>query len=94
MTQVDRPLGATTRVPAVITLATLIGHLIPLVPFLLLNRTWALLTAVTLSAFVLFGVGAYSAITRVGSWWKGGVRMTVIGLGAAAIGFAIGRLFG
>jgi len=26
-------------------------------------------------------------------WWKSGVRMIVTGLGVAAIGFAIGRLF-
>jgi VIT1/CCC1 family predicted Fe2+/Mn2+ transporter len=42
---------------------------------------------------VLFGVGAYSAITRVGTWWKQGPRMIGIGLGAAGLGFVIGVLF-
>jgi VIT1/CCC1 family predicted Fe2+/Mn2+ transporter len=46
----------------VITVATLIGHLIPLLPFVWLSRTPAL-------------------------------KMVAIGLGAAAIGFLIGRLF-
>lgn len=81
------------RVSVVITLATLVGHLIPLVPFLVLDRPTALVTSVALSAIVLFGVGMYSALTRVGSWWRNGTKMIAIGLGAAAVGFAIGHLF-
>ncbi len=78
----------------VIFVATLIGHLIPLLPFLWLTRTPALVLALVLSALVLFGVGVYSALTLVGRWWASGLRMLVIGLGAAGIGFLIGRLFG
>jgi VIT1/CCC1 family predicted Fe2+/Mn2+ transporter len=81
------------RSSVVITIATLIGHLIPLVPFLYLSRPAALVVAIILSAVVLFGVGAYSAITRVGAWWKQGPKMVLIGLGAAGVGFAIGLLF-
>jgi len=81
------------RSSVVITVATLIGHLIPLVPFVWLPRSSALILALILSGVVLFGVGAYQALTRVGSWWKQGARMVAIGLGAAALGFAIGRLF-
>lgn len=84
--------GDVARVSLVITLATLVGHLIPLFPFLFLGRSAALILAVVLSACVLFGVGVYSAVTRVGSWWRNGLKMVAIGLGAAAIGFVIGRL--
>jgi VIT1/CCC1 family predicted Fe2+/Mn2+ transporter len=49
--------------------------------------------ALILSAAVLFGVGACSALTLVGDWRRKGLQMVVIGLGAAAIGFLIGRLF-
>ncbi len=77
----------------VITLATLAGHLIPLLPFLLLPRTEALVVGLALSAVALFAVGAYQAVTRVGSWWAVGPRMVAIGLGAAGVGFAIGMLF-
>jgi VIT1/CCC1 family predicted Fe2+/Mn2+ transporter len=90
-----RPVGTQDiiRSSVVITVATLVGHLIPLFPFLFLARTPALVLAIALSALALFGVGAYQAITRVGSWWKQGPRMILIGLGAAALGYAIGRLF-
>lgn len=81
------------RSAVVITIATLIGHLIPLVPFLMLARRPALILAFVLSALVLFGVGVYSAVTLVGDWKKSGLKMVVIGLGAAAVGFAIGHLF-
>ena len=81
------------RTSVVITIATLAGHLIPLVPFVVLPREPALVLAIVLSAFVLFGVGVYSAVTLVGDWRRSGLRMVAIGLGAAAIGFFIGRLF-
>jgi vacuolar iron transporter family protein len=76
-----------------IFVATLVGHLIPLLPFVWLPRSPALVVAIVLSALVLFGVGVYSAVTLVGDWWKSGSRMLVIGLGAAGIGFLIGSLF-
>ena len=81
------------RTAVVITIATLVGHLIPLVPFLVLPRTPALIAAIVLSAFALFGVGAYTAVTLVGDWRRSGLKFLAIGLGAAAIGFLIGRLF-
>jgi vacuolar iron transporter family protein len=81
------------RSAIVITVATLIGHLIPLLPFVWLSRTAALVTAIVLSALVLFGVGVYESVTLVGDWRKNGLKMVAIGLGAAAIGFLIGRLF-
>src|SRR3954469_4033125 len=81
------------RSSVVITGATLLGHLIPLVPFLVLARTPDVVVAIGLSALVLFGVGAYSAITLVGDWRRSGLKMLAIGLGAAAIGFAIAHAF-
>ena len=81
------------RTAVVITVATLVGHLIPLVPFVLLPRASALVLAIALSALALFGVGVYSAVTLVGDWRQSGLRMVAIGLGAAGIGFLIGRLF-
>ena len=77
----------------VVTAATLIGHLIPIVPFMVAARTPAVLGAIALSAVTLFAVGVYSARTLIGDWRKSGLQMVAIGLGAAALGFLIGRLF-
>lgn len=81
------------RAAVVIGIATLIGHMIPLLPFLVLSRSAALVLAILSSALVLFGVGVYSAVTLVGDWRTSGAKMVAIGLGAAAIGFLVGRLF-
>jgi vacuolar iron transporter family protein len=85
--------SAIVRSAVVITIATLIGHLLPLLPFLALPRTPALVVAIVVSGLVLFGVGVYSSLTLVGDWRRNGLNMVVIGLGAAAIGFFVGRLF-
>jgi predicted membrane protein (TIGR00267 family) len=81
------------RSAVIVTVATLIGHLIPIVPFMAIARTPAIIVAIALSAVTLFGVGVYSAKTLVGDWRKSGVQMVAIGLGAAALGFLIGRMF-
>ncbi len=85
----ERVLGSA----AVITLATLIGHLIPLAPFFFLPTLPALAAAIVLIALVLFGVGVYSAVTLVGDWRRNGIQLVAIGLGAALLGFVVSSLF-
>lgn len=80
------------RSAVIVTVATLIGHLIPLIPFVVATRTPAIVAAIALSSVTLFAVGVYSAKTLVGDWRKSGMQMVAIGLGAAALGFLIGRL--
>ena len=88
--------GAVRR--AVITgFSTLIGSLIPLVPFLFvplfgISVTVATIMAIPLCAAVLFAVGAYKALTLVGDWRISGLQMLVIGMVSAAAGYGIGRL--
>lgn len=78
-------------------LATLIGSVIPLMPFLLVplfgvSVTVATLLAVPLCAAVLFGVGAYKAFTLVGDWRISGLEMLVIGMVSAGAGYLVGRI--
>jgi VIT1/CCC1 family predicted Fe2+/Mn2+ transporter len=89
------PVDARTvlRSAVVVTIATLIGHFIPLVPFFVLARAPALVLAIVVSGIVLFGVGVYSAKTLIGDWRTNGLKMMVIGLGAAGLGFLVGHLF-
>ena len=83
------------RGAAVVLVATLIGHFVPLWPFALLRATpsTALTVSIVVSGLVLFAVGVYQAKSLVGDWKTSGLKMTVIGLGAAAVGFLVGRLF-
>jgi len=80
------------RSSLIVTVATLIGHLIPLVPFMLVTGMPAIVVAIALSGVTLFAIGAYSAKTLIGDWRKSGLQMLTIGLGAAALVFVIGRV--
>jgi VIT1/CCC1 family predicted Fe2+/Mn2+ transporter len=82
------------RTSITITVATLIGHLIPILPFFVVPRFPALVAAFVLSGVVLFAVGAYTAVTLVGDWHRNGAQMLVIGLGAAALGYLISKVVG
>jgi predicted membrane protein (TIGR00267 family) len=77
----------------VVTLATLVGHMIPIVPFMVVGRGAAVILAIALSVVTLFAVGVYSAKTLIGDWRRSGFQMVAIGLGAAGLGFLIARLF-
>ncbi len=77
----------------IVTIATGIGHMIPLLPFFVTSHQSGIILSLIFSAVTLFAVGAYQALTLVGSWWKSGIRMILIGIGAAVIGYFIARLF-
>ncbi len=76
----------------VVGAATLMGHLIPLLPFFFLTTRIfdATVSAVILSGITLFLIGWYEARTTVGSVFTSGIRMMIIGLGSGFAGFAIG----
>jgi predicted membrane protein (TIGR00267 family) len=75
---------------------TAFGSLIPLVPFVIggssINFQTEIILSVLICAVSLFGVGTYQALSLVGSWWKSGIRMVIIGLSAAFIGYFFAKL--
>ncbi len=77
----------------IVTVATSIGHLIPLFPFFFTAHLTGLFISLGISIISLFAVGMYQALSLVGSWWKSGSRMVAIGMAAAIIGFLIAKLF-
>ena len=76
--------------------ATVVGHFIPLTPFFFVGNDILLgaTLAVLFSGVALFGIGWYEAKITVGSWWREGLEMLVIGLGGGVAGYLIGRLVG
>lgn len=77
---------------ALVGLATLLGSVVPLLPFFFIttNATAPSLIAILLSAVMLFMIGYYEARTTLTPLVKSGVRMLVIGLGSGFAGFLIG----
>ena len=77
----------------VVGLSAILGSLVPLIPFLLIPQNHPMIISVILCGGVLFVVGAYQAKTYVGNWLQKGIQMVLIGLGAALVGYIIGKLF-
>lgn len=81
------------RSAVIVAAAAVLGSLIPIFPFLVLAKPLAILSSLIVSALSLFIVGVYEAKTYAGDWRKSGIKMVVIGMGAAAVGYLVGRIF-
>ncbi len=91
LSPVDRGKAVVSAV--VVGFSALIGSLIPLAPFLVLELPASVWAALAVSALTLFGVGVYKAqVTTVGRPARSGLEMAVIGTISALIGYAIGLL--
>ena len=76
--------------------STVVGSFIPLIPYLIEGGDVfaSAVGSVILSGAVLFFIGYYEARTTVGSLWKSGLQMAIIGLVAGVAGFLIGHFVG
>ena len=72
----------------------MVGGIIPLIPFIFLTGTHAIVISVISSATGLFLIGAAITLFTGKNLWFSGFRMVVFGLIAAAITFGIGNLIG
>jgi vacuolar iron transporter family protein len=71
-----------------------IGAVIPILPFIFLSGTIAAVLSAILCTLGLFGIGALITLLTGRTVLFSGTRQVVIGLGAAALTFGIGRLIG
>ncbi len=78
----------------VVGCSSLLGSLIPLLPFFFLAITPAIVWSLFISAAALFVTGAVKAKLTIGRPLRSGVEMMGIGMIAALIGFLIGRWLG
>jgi vacuolar iron transporter family protein len=92
------PVGASEprRSFTIVLSSTIFGSVIPLVPYFLVGHDVLLgaFGSVVVSGAVLFVIGYYEARTTVGSLWRSGLQMAVIGLAAGLAGFLIGHFIG
>ncbi|MBS3057306.1 MAG: VIT1/CCC1 transporter family protein [Candidatus Diapherotrites archaeon] len=79
----------------IVGVSAIIGSVIPLIPFVLgISIASAMISAVVISAIALFIAGAIESRYTVGNWKKKGAELALIGMGAAVVGFLIGKLLG
>jgi predicted membrane protein (TIGR00267 family) len=81
------------RSASVVGLASLLGSLLPLGPFLLLGTKLAALLSLFLATAALFAAGAYKGHVTLGRPLKSGVQLAAIGMLSALVGSAVGALF-
>jgi predicted membrane protein (TIGR00267 family) len=92
LTEVDRK--TSLRSAAIVGVASLLGSLLPLGPFLILPILAGACAAVVLAAATLFALGAYKAKVTVGHPLKSGLGLAAIGTASAFIGYGVGALLG
>lgn len=80
------------KVGRIVFLATVIGSLIPLVPFFFLGVTWGMLVSFFISIAALFVAGCLKAKYTRGSWKRAGIELALIGTVAAVSGYVIGKI--
>lgn len=80
------------RSAATVGISTVIGSLIPLLPFFFFEIKNAIIFSLILSALVLFFVGALKAKLSIGSWKRSGLELMIIGIIAALVGYGVGLL--
>jgi len=78
----------------IVGFSSLLGSIIPLIPYFFIAVESAFLWSFVVSAIFLFAIGAYKAKLTIGSPWKSGIEMLLIGSVAAVAGYLIGMLLG
>lgn len=73
--------------------ATLVGALIPVAPFLVLEGAVAIWTSFTLAMLSHFGVGAMRSVFTGRGLLRSGLDMFLVGLGVAVVGYLVGDGF-
>jgi predicted membrane protein (TIGR00267 family) len=81
------------RSSIIVGVSTIVGSLIPLLPYFILHSDKSVYVSFVISAIALFSIGFYQAKSYVGNPFKKGLQMLIIGMGAAVVGFVVGKLF-
>lgn len=82
------------HVALVVGVSSLIGSLIPLLPFFLFPIQQAVMYALLLATVVLFGGGFVKAKLTTGNPLRSGLEIAVVGIVAALAGYLIGSFLG
>ena len=75
-------------------LSFFVGSLFPVIPFFFATASSAAITAIILATLALFGVGIAKTYYTKLNWFKSGFEIMLVGLGAAVIGYIVGRVIG
>jgi VIT1/CCC1 family predicted Fe2+/Mn2+ transporter len=86
--EINRPLQAAL----VMAVSFMVGGVVPVLPYLILEGTAALYVSILLSAGTLFGVGFFKGRLAAKSSLISGLQFFTIAVGAAVLGYLIGLI--
>lgn len=72
------------------SVSTLVGGLIPLLPFFFLHGLIAMISAAIVSILAHFAVGAAKSTVTARSWWASGFEMTLVGIIVGVVAYGLG----
>jgi len=73
-------------------ISTLVGAMVPVIPFFFLRGTTGVVVAFIVSLIAHFLVGASKSLFTLRKWWSAGLEMTLAGVIVGGITYAIGLL--
>jgi vacuolar iron transporter family protein len=79
---------------SIVLFASLIGSLIPLMPFFFIPVKTAIIWSFIVSTLALFTLGAIKGKITSGNWKKTGIELAFIGIIAAVLSYLIGEFIG
>ncbi|QQE81052.1 VIT1/CCC1 transporter family protein [Alicyclobacillus sp. SO9] len=74
------------------SLSTLVGAIVPLVPFFFLHGLVAIVVAAAVSILAHFVVGALKSIITVRGWFVSGLEMTLVGIIVGVVSYGFGEI--
>ena len=72
--------------------AALLGGLVPLVPFILLPLSMAVVTSIIVSVAALFALGSWTGRIAGHIWWQDGLRLLAVAGTAALVAAVVGTI--
>jgi vacuolar iron transporter family protein len=90
----DTDRSKSLRSAAIVGSSTLVGSLLPLLPFFVLSGVSGAWVAVGLATATLFGLGVYKAKVTGMPRVRSGVELAAIGTTSALVGYFVGALMG
>ncbi len=88
-----KPAGDPVTSATAAGVSTGLGGIIPVIPFIFLTGTTAIVVAFVVSLVAHFAVGAAKSLFTLRSWWASGLEMTLAGVIVGGATYAIGLAF-
>lgn len=88
--KLEKPVESPLQSAVIVAIAALIGAIFPIIPYFFMPVAQANQFTVPFSLIVLFIAGAAKGKYTKVPWWRSGLELSLIGIGAALIGFLIG----